>query len=155
MGLQSIDRIFPIGDTNNKRHNNRRFIMLKKVILISSAIFSLGFPVGAWAVNPADVFLNQKMEKSEAKLRQAEKTSGMERQNALAAQMKMIKSNNKIMRKEMNKLMQDSMKMGKMTTVADLVRSDRRMEEYNLVMNKMMDQMIRDESLLLEIIQKK
>ena len=155
MGLQSIDRIFPIGDTNNKRHNNRRFIMLKKVILISSAIFSLGFPVGAWAVNPADVFLNQKMEKSEAKLRQAEKTTGMERQNALAAQIKMIKSNNKIMRKEMNKLMMDSMKMGKMTTVADLVRSDRRMEEHNLVMNKTMDQMIRDESLLLEIIQKK
>ena len=155
MGLQSIDRIFPIGDPKNKRHNNRRFIMLKKTILISSAIFSLGFPVGAWAVNPADVFLNQKMEKSEAKLRQAEKTTGMERQNALAAQIKMIKSNNKIMRKEMNKLMMDSMKMGKMTTVADLVRSDRRMDEYNLVMNKMMDQMIRDESLLLEIIQKK
>ena len=129
--------------------------MLKKTILISSAIFSLGFPVGAWAVNPADVFLNQKMDKSEAKLRQAEKTSGMERQNALAAQIKMIKSNNKIMRKEMNKLMMDSMKMGKMTTVADLVRSDRRMDEYNLVMNKMMDQMIRDESLILEIIQKK
>ena len=106
-------------------------------------------------MNPADVFLNQKMDKSEAKLRQAEKTNGMERQNALAAQIKMIKSNNKIMRKEMNKLMMDSMKMGKMTTVADLVRSDRRMEEYNLVMNKMMDQMIRDESLLLEIIQKK
>lgn len=80
---------------------------------------------------------------------------GMERQNALAAQIKMIKSNNKIMRKEMNTLMMDSMKMGKMTTVADLVRSDRRMEEYNLIMNKMMDQMFRDESLLLEIIQKK
>ena len=48
--------------------------MFKKTILISSAIFSLGFPVGAWAVNPADVFLNQKMDKSEAKLRQAEKT---------------------------------------------------------------------------------
>jgi len=29
------------------------------------------------------------------------------------------------------------------------------MDQYNLVMNKMMDQMIRDESLLLEIIQKK
>ena len=55
----------------------------------------------------------------------------------------------------MNKLMQESMKMGKMTTIADLVRSDRRMQQYNLVMNKMMDQMIRDESLLLEIIQKK
>ena len=95
------------------------------------------------------------MDKAEAKLRLAEKASGMERQNALAAQIKMIKSNNKIMRKEMNKLMMDSMKMGKMTTVADLVRSDRRMDEYNLVMNKMMDQMIRDESLLLEIIQKK
>ena len=67
----------------------------------------------------------------------------------------MIKNNNKIMRKEMNKLMQESMKMGKMTTIADLVRSDRRMQQYNLVMNKMMDQMIRDESLLLEIIQKK
>ena len=111
--------------------------------------------MGAWAVNPADVFLKQKMAKSEAKLRQAEMMRGMERQNALAAQIKMIKSNNKIMRKEMNTLMMDSMKMGKMTTVADLVRSDRRMEEYNLVMNKMMDQMIRDESLLLEIIQKK
>ena len=95
------------------------------------------------------------MDKSEAKLRQAEKTSGIERQNALSAQIKMIKNNNKIMGKEMNKLMQESMKMGKMTTIADLVRSDRRMEQYNLVMNKMMDQMIRDESLLLEIIQKK
>ena len=88
-------------------------------------------------------------------MRQAEMMRGMERQNALAAQIKMIKSNNKIMRKEMNTLMMDSMKMGKMTTVADLVRSDRRMEEYNLIMNKMMDQMFRDESLLLEIIQKK
>ena len=129
--------------------------MLKKGIFISSAIFFLGFPVWAWAVNPADVFLNQKMDKSEAKLRLAEKASGMERQNALAAQIKMIKINNKIMRKEMNELMKESMKMGRMTTIADIVRSDRRMDQYNLVMNKMMDQMIRDESLLLEIIQKK
>ena len=129
--------------------------MLKRVIFLSSTIFFLGFPVGAWAVNPADVFLNQKMDKAEAKLRQAEKTSGMERQNALAAQIKMIKSNNKIMRKEMTELMKKSMEMGRMTTIADLIRSNRRMDQYNLVMNKMMDQMIRDESLLLEIIQKK
>jgi len=135
--------------------SKRRHIMLKKVILFSSAIFFLGFPVGAWAVNPADVFLNQKMDKAEAKLRQAEKTNGMERQNALESQIKMIKSNNKIMRKEMSALMKESMKMGRMTTIADLVRSNRRMDQYNLVMNKMMDQMIRDESLLLEIIQKK
>ena len=95
------------------------------------------------------------MDKSEAKLRLAEKASGMERQNALAAQIKMIKSNNKIMRKEMTELMKKSMEMGRMTTIADLIRSNRRMDQYNLVMNKMMDQMIRDESLLLEIIQKK
>ncbi len=129
--------------------------MFKKGILLSSTIFLLGFPMGAWAVNPADVFLNQKMDKAEAKLRQAEKTSGMERQNALAAQIKMIKSNNKIMRKEMTELMKKSMEMGRMTTIADLIRSNRRMDQYNLVMNKMMDQMIRDESILLEIIQKK
>ncbi len=129
--------------------------MLKRVILISSAIFSLGFPVGAWAMNPADVFLNQKMNASEKKLLLAEKAKGMERQNALAAQIKMIKTNNRIMKKEMNALMKESMKMGRMTTIADIIRSDRRMEEYNLLMNKMMDQMIRDESLLLKIIQKK
>ncbi|MDA8059878.1 MAG: hypothetical protein M0Z37_05975 [Nitrospiraceae bacterium] len=129
--------------------------MLKRVILISSAIFSLGFPVGAWAMNPADVFLNQKMDASEKKLLLAEKAKGMERQNALAAQIKMIKTNNRIMKKEMNALMKESMKMGRMTTIADIIRSDRRMEEYNLLMNKMMDQMIRDESLLLKIIQKK
>ena len=129
--------------------------MLKRVILISSAIFSLGFPVGAWAMNPADVFLNQKMNASEKKLRLAEKSKGMERQSALAAQIKMIKTNNQIMRKEMNALMKESMKMGRMTTIADIIRSDRRMEKYNLLMNKMMDQMIRDESLLLQIIQKK
>lgn len=129
--------------------------MFKKGILLSSTIFFLGFPMSAWAVNPADVFLNQKMDKAEAKLRQAEKTSGMERQNALAAQIKMIKSNNKIMRKEMTELMKKSMEMGRMTTIADLIRSNRRMDQYNLVMNKMMDQMIRDELLLLEIIQKK
>ena len=129
--------------------------MLKRVILISSAFFFLGFPVGAWAMNPADVFLNQKMDASEKKLRLAEKSNGVDRQKALAAQIKMIKTNNKIMRKEMNGLMKESMKMGRMTTIADIVRSDRRMEEYNLLMNKMMDQMIRDESLLLEIIQKK
>ena len=129
--------------------------MLKRVILISSAIFSLGFPVGAWAMNPADVFLNQKMNASEKKLRLAEKAKGMERQSALAAQIKMIKTNNQIMRKEMNALMKESMKMGRMATIADIIRSDRRMEKYNLLMNKMMDQMIRDESLLLQIIQKK
>ena len=129
--------------------------MLKRVIFLSSTIFFLGFPVGAWAVNPADVFLNQKMNKSEMKLRQAEKASGMERQNALASQIKMIKINNKIMRKEMTELMKKSMEMGRMTTIADLIRSNRRMDQYNLVMNKMMDQMIRDESILLEIIQKK
>ncbi len=129
--------------------------MLKRVILISSAFFFLGFPLGAWAMNPADVFLNQKMDTAEKKLRLAEKANGVDRQKALAAQIKMIKTNNQIMRKEMNDLMKESMKMGRMTTISDIVRSDRRMEQYNLLMNKMMDQMIRDESLLLEIIQKK
>ena len=52
-------------------------------------------------MNPADVFLNQKMDTAEKKLRLAEKANGVDRQKALAAQIKMIKSNNKIMRKEM------------------------------------------------------
>lgn len=129
--------------------------MLKIAFFLSSAIFFLISPVGVWAANPYDVLLNQRMDRSEAKLRQAEKATGMERQKALEAQIKMIKINNRKMRKEMNELMMESMKMGKMTSITDIIRYERKMDRYNLVMNKMMDQMIRDELVLLEIIQKK
>ena len=42
------------------------------------------------------------------------------------------------------------MQIGRMTTIANIVRSDLRMDQYSLLVNKMMDQMIRNESLLLE-----
>lgn len=128
--------------------------MLKKVILLASAMIFVSFS-SAWAVNPSDVFLNQKMDRAEAKLRQAEKASGIEQQKLLDAQMKMIKMNNKNMRKEMNELMKESKNMNGTTTMKQMISSMRRMDNYNLIMNKMMDQMIRDEMLLLEIIKKK
>lgn len=115
----------------------------------------LGFSNPAWDANPHEVILKQQMDRTEAKLRQAEKAKGLERQKILETQMKMIEANNTLMRKEMDLLLKESMHMGPKITLKDLIDHARKDDRYHLVMNKMMDQMIRDEIVLLEIIKQK
>lgn len=129
--------------------------MRSRAVLFSTSLIFILYSGPVWAVNPHAFVLKQQMDRSEDKLRQAEKASGIERQKLLETQMKLLEENNRSMRKDMEALQRETMHMGAKITFKDIVEHVRRDEKYHLVMNRMMDQMIRDERLLLEIIKKK